>query len=187
MMAQLLSRWPARVSIALALALLAALGYDGLHLARQQAINARIRAEQSQPLAADDPLEVVHAEALRQARDGQSRDAHDLYARVALGAGRDLRLRAEYNHGNLLLREAMEMRQATEVDDGRALPVLELAKEAFRKVLRETPEAWDARYNLERALRLAPEPPEVEEGEGPAPQQRERAPTTMRGDTLGLP
>lgn len=187
MIAQILSRWPARVSIVLAVALLAAAVYDLLLLARQQAINARIRAEQTQTIADNEPLAVVHAEALRQARDGQSRAAHDLYARVALGADRDLRLRAEYNHANLLLREAMNLRQDIEIDDGRALPVLELAKESFRKVLRETPDAWDARYNLERALRLAPEPPEVEEGEGLAPQQRERAPTTMRGDTLGLP
>jgi mxaK protein len=162
----------ARCSIALAVLLLALLAYDGLQLQRQGTVNARILAQGPQALTEHDPLEVVHAEALRRAHVGATREAHDLYAQVALQGSATLRRRAEYNHATLLLREALELREA---DDARAMPVVELAK------------AWDARYNLERALRLAPEPPEVEEGEGPAPQQRERAPTTMRGDSLGLP
>ena len=174
----------ARCSIALAVLLLALLAYDGLRLQRQGTVNARILAQGSQALTEHDPLEVVHAEALRRAHAGATRAAHDLYAQVALQGSVALRRRAEYNHATLLLREALELREA---DDGRTMPVVELAKESYRKVLRDDPDAWDARYNLERALRLAPEPPEVEESEGPMPQQRERAPTTMRGDSLGLP
>jgi mxaK protein len=155
-----------------------------LRLQRQQAVNVRIAAEASQILTEHEPLEVVHAEALRRAHAGKTREAHDLYAQVALNGAAELRRRAEYNHATLLLREALQLREA---DDSRAMPVVELAKESYRKVLREDPDAWDARYNLERALRLAPEPQEVEEGEGPTPMQRERAPTTMRGDSLGLP
>jgi mxaK protein len=52
------------------------------------------------------------------------------------------------------------MRQA--LKDGpdavlRALPLIELAKQSYRGSLRLNPEDWDARYNLERALWLAPE------------------------------
>jgi mxaK protein len=177
----------ARWSIAAALLLLALLAFETWRLQQQQGVNARVLAENPQTLSATDALEVLHAEALRLGHAGKAREAHELYARVAMHGSRELRLRAEYNHANLLLREALALRGDSETDDGRSLPVLELAKESYRKVLREAPEIWDARYNLERALRLAPEPPEVEEGAGPAPRQRERAPTTMRGETLGLP
>jgi mxaK protein len=174
-----------RGSIALAVILLGLLAADALRLWRQHQVNARILAAEAQTLRAGDALEVVHAEALRQAHLGNARAAHDLYARVALGARSELRLRAEYNHANLLLREALALTESG--DEAAAMPLLELAKESYRKVLREQPQVWDARYNLERALRLRPEPPDADEGDAQAPRQRERAPTTMRGDTLGLP
>lgn len=179
------SRHALRASIALAAALLGLLAWDGWCLRQQQALNARILAAAPQLLRADDPPQVAHAEALRQAALGNHRNAHDLYARVALNAHGDLRLRAEYNHANLLLREALRYREDGE--DARAYPLIELAKESYRRVLRAQPDMWDARYNLERALRLLPDAPDPEEGEGPTPLQRERAPTTMRGETLGLP
>ena len=38
-----------------------------------------------------------------------------------------------------------------------ALPLLELAKQSYRGRSASRPASWDARYNLERALWLAPE------------------------------
>jgi mxaK protein len=50
----------------------------------------------------------------------------------------------------------------------------------------ERPDLWDAKFNLELALRLAPDPDPDDTG---APQvlTGERAVTTMRAFTLGLP
>ena len=39
----------------------------------------------------------------------------------------------------------------------RSLPLVEQAKARYRALLRVAPDDWDARYNLERALRVAPE------------------------------
>lgn len=39
----------------------------------------------------------------------------------------------------------------------RSLPLVEQAKARYRTLLRIAPDDWDARYNLERALRVAPE------------------------------
>lgn len=39
----------------------------------------------------------------------------------------------------------------------RSLPLVEQAKAHYRALLRVAPDDWDARYNLERALRVAPE------------------------------
>ncbi len=57
----------------------------------------------------------------------------------------------------------------------------------LREALRLNPQHWDAKYNLERALRLAPERESAIEEGPPLPQNSERAVTTMKAFTLGLP
>src|SRR5262249_7284820 len=66
----------------------------------------------------------------------------------------DLRRVALYDLGNLYLRQALQVGLE---DEGQSLPLLELAKQSYRDLLRRDPDDWDARYNLERTLRLAPE------------------------------
>jgi mxaK protein len=185
---RLAARRAAGLSLLLAALLLGAIAWDAFKLLRSERTNARVTSATAQKLTPQDPLEVVFAQALRLGEGDsaeQVRLAHDLYARVALNAKSELALAAEYNHANLLLREALRLKEQEQ--DAQAAPLIELAKEAYRKVLRERADAWDVRYNLERALRLAPEPADPEEGEAPVPEQRERAATTMRGFSMGLP
>ncbi len=89
-----------------------------------------------------------------------------------------------YNLGNLHLREALKYGPD---EIGRSLPLAELAKTSYREVLRMNPQHWDAKYNLERTLRLAPEREDVMIETPPLPQNSERAVTTMKAFTLGLP
>jgi mxaK protein len=63
----------------------------------------------------------------------------------------------------------------------------ELAKEQYRELLRQDPQHWDARYNLERAQRLQPDPADDGLEPAAAPRERERAATTMRAQSPGLP
>ena len=67
--------------------------------------------------------------------------------------GRD----ARYALANAALREGVR----PEADPVRARAWLELAKQRYRDALRADPDDPDARYNLERALRLAPEGDDV--------------------------
>ncbi len=67
--------------------------------------------------------------------------------------GRD----ARFALANAYLREGMR----PEADPARARAWLELAKQRYRDALRIDPGDADARYNLERALRLAPEGDDV--------------------------
>ncbi len=94
-----------------------------------------------------------------------------------------LRSTALYDLGNLHLREGLR-RHATTPEE--ALPYIELAKQYYRDVLRQRPGDWDARYNLERALWLAPEEEQVAMEAAP-PVPSERAITTMRGGKAALP
>lgn len=77
---------------------------------------------------------------------------------------------AQFNLANAYLRQGM----LSEVTESRRRPMLELAKQRYRDLLRVIPGDWDARYNLERALRLAPENAEKLAGDKGNPIKRVR-------------
>ena len=60
---------------------------------------------------------------------------------------------ARFNLANLYLRQAITAADAGES----STTFVELAKRGYRELLHREPNYWPARYNLERALRLAPE------------------------------
>ena len=108
-----------------------------------------------------------------------------LYRRLADEGDAMSRAAASFDEGNLLVREAL--RQRVRGDDSRSLPLLELAKESYRQALREEPGDWDAKYNLELTLRLAPEPQDEERGASPPPVFVRHSEITQRRMTPGLP
>ena len=92
---------------------------------------------------------------------------------------------ARYNSANLLMRQAMALKQSD--NPGQAIALVELAKQTYRAVLRAEPGHWDARYNYERALRLQPDPEDID---APIPGPRndaERAASRSRGVAAGMP
>jgi mxaK protein len=103
----------------------------------------------------------------------------------ALQSDAQLGSAARYNGANVLMRQALRLHAGPQ--PGQALALVELAKESYRQVLRDNPQRWDARYNLERAQRLVPDPDDIDASAAPAPSQSERAATTMRGYSPGLP
>jgi mxaK protein len=92
---------------------------------------------------------------------------------------------ARYNSANLLMRQALSLRDSDA--QGQALPLIELAKQGYREVLRADPGHWDARYNYERAQRAQPDPDDIDAPIGEPRAQAERSPTTTRGVGGGLP
>ncbi|MGA0609777.1 MxaK protein [Caldimonas sp. KR1-144] len=142
-----------------AAALLAAIAPALWHAARWQralAVSGAMAAASAEapPADADARVQFAHAQALRRAGDADA--ALALYDGLAARqAGSELGEAALYNAGHTLMVQAQEA--MARGDTTRALPLAELAKQRFRALLRERPEAWDARYNLERALQLVPE------------------------------
>ncbi len=149
-------------------------------------INAAIaRASQGDaPMIEQASAESQLARALALSRNGASDAAIRAYKALAQNEREDIRQAALYNLGNLYLREALKD-GATEAV--RYMPLIELAKQSYRSLLRLSGNDWDARHNLELALRLAPEYDEeiVENSEALVP--KERAITTMMGHKLVLP
>ena len=170
----------------LALAVAAAL-FDAVGLWRAAQVNAQIEAGQPVADAPGQPPELrfANAHALAQAQAASAARDAALNRYRALQGDPRVGAAARYNGANLLVRQAVEVHASTQ--PGQAIALLELAKEAYREVLRADPAHWDARYNLERAQRLLPDPDDDDAGPLGEARNRERAVTTMRGYAPGLP
>jgi mxaK protein len=165
-----------------ALACAGLVAYHGIRFYEIKRVNAAIVSARVASFDAAVP-EARFARALALARAGESDVAVKMYKALIEGDRRDLKQGARYNLGNLYMRDALK--------DGaseafRSLPLVELAKQSYRDVLRDEPADWDARYNLARALQLAPEvEQEAEEDEDPAP--KEQSVSTLQGVRIDLP
>lgn len=90
-----------------------------------------------------------------------------------------------YNLGNVYLQQALEKIEAQNALA--AQPLVALAKQAYRQSLALNSQSFDAKYNLELAMRLLPEMDKVDmkdEDEKNAPPQLW---TTLSGTPRGLP
>ena len=172
-------------TVMLMLALLAlAASIDGAHTWRQHRWNKLIASGSVPPADARDvPAQVQFAQAYAQAASGAEEAALHRYR--GLQDDSPLGQAARYNSANLLMHQALVLRAGTE--PGKAIALIELAKEIYRDVLRVDPRHWDARYNLERAQRLLADPDELDAAPPESRRDAERAVTTMRGHSPGLP
>jgi mxaK protein len=173
------TRW----AVALLLGLGGAAAVDALGLWRAQRVNALISAGAAPADVDGVPPELRFALAYAEAASGAGAAALNRYG--ALQGESTLGQAARYNAANLLLRQGMALQASAQ--PGQALALVELAKEGYRDILRHDPLDWPARYNLERAQRLVPDPDEVDEEPPDVKRNAERAATTMRGFSPGLP
>ncbi|WP_238123083.1 MULTISPECIES: hypothetical protein [unclassified Xanthobacter] len=89
---------------------------------------------------------------------------------------------ALYDLGNTRLARAIDLLERMAVDA--AIPEIRLAKENYRATLRHAPSLWDAKYNLDIALRLIRDFPEIERELEEEPRQ---TPKRLWTDLPGLP
>lgn len=169
--------------LALGLAVAAGTGVRWAALARDDALAAAggVAALPLAQVMASPTLRFARAAELAAAEDFEGALAlyRTLYADPRFGSA------ARYNNANLMMREAERQKRADSV--GQAVALLELAKEAYREVLRAEPRHWDARYNFERAQRLQPDPEISTPAIGGPRNDAERASITIRGVPQGLP
>lgn len=97
-----------------------------------------------------------------------------------------LQAKSRYNLGNLYLAQALVEVDAERINQ--AMPLLTLAKQAYRQALTLDSGFWDAKYNLELAMRLLPEfdriSPTEPDDDAAKPSQLW---TTVPGFPRGLP
>ena len=162
-------------------------GWQALHLQQAKHVNAALDGSADDASAPDLP-EARFAQALALARgavSGEQVEAATGAWKALIDGGRDdLRQAALYNLGNLHMREALARGEASAAE---ALPLIELAKQRYRDALRAQPGDWHARYNLERALWLAPEIEHSAASDDEEDPPKERVVTTLQGVRLDLP
>ncbi|MBZ8141823.1 MxaK protein [Rubrivivax gelatinosus] len=166
-----MKRRSAQAAFALATVAAATLAaWQGLQLQRQLRLNEAVAAaaRPDAAVARDAPRELRLAHAAALARAGAFDAAFKAYSGlVEPGGGDRISRHAQYNLGNLVLRQGLATGARSE-----AGPLLELAKQRYRDLLRADPQDWDARYNLERALRAAPEEEDAAPDEDNEPVER---------------
>ncbi len=93
---------------------------------------------------------------------------------------------SRYNLGNTYLAKAMELAESMQINEATALA--SLSKQAYRQALALDSQYWDAKYNLEVAMRLLPEMDRITmQDDEPAPQEKVKLWATVPGFPRGLP
>lgn len=146
--------WTRHAPGLLVVLLAGALLYDGLEWWAAARIDHQIRSGIILPNPARVAPEVAFAQGDTLAAHGDSLRALTRFRQVA-DRGGPLAAAALYNIGNLHLRQALAARSAGQ--KAQSLALFELAKQSYRDALALDPGYWDAKYNLERTLRLAPD------------------------------
>jgi mxaK protein len=162
---------------AAALACAAAVLVNGLRLRQAAQINRAIAAaaqkpaeQDPAPAPADAPREMRLARAVALAQAGAYDAAFKAYGGLIQHDPLDaIGRQALYDLGNMHLRQGIGADASAP-----AMPMVELAKQRYRDLLRVDPDDWDARYNLERALRLAPEEQAPQAAQDNVPVERRR-------------
>ncbi len=90
-----------------------------------------------------------------------------------------------FNLGNARLRQAFDL--ITNEDLSGAIPFVNLAKRDFRRVLELEPDNWNAKYNLDVAMRLVRDYPLGQENEGDTLPASKQLWPDMPGIPEGLP
>ncbi|HET8807080.1 MAG TPA: MxaK protein [Methylophaga sp.] len=130
---------------------------SGYQLWQQAQINDFIADPAAYETIPDDPR--AH---FAKAQQLEMQEEHELALEqltLVLGyAGNPLMADAYFNRGNINLRKALTMTKS----DARHIPLIELAKQDYRSALLLQPSMWDARYNLEVALRVVSEDPDID-------------------------
>ncbi|CAN7405651.1 hypothetical protein LJR230_002466 [Trinickia sp. LjRoot230] len=164
-------------------------GYDAVRLVQAKRVDgelaaiaarlptstsASVSASHAQTTVEDDaarshdarPVQLAHAIAL--SRAGQYAAATSAYeALIGDGPLDEIGRAALFDLANMALRQGA----GDAADALRSPQLVEQAKARYRTLLRAAPDDWDARYNLERALRVAPENPADLESEQTATRQ----------------
>ncbi|MDR3380515.1 MxaK protein [Cupriavidus basilensis] len=132
---------------------------QAIQLRKAARINQAVASAKANASAAADVPEARLAQAGALAEAGQHDAALAVYnSLIQRGRTDALGQAALFNLGNMFLRNA---RETAANDAFQAQALVELAKQRYRDLLRADPGDWDARYNLERALWLAPEAQDV--------------------------
>lgn len=164
--------------IAILFALILAVCYDGIHLVYDQRFNDALATGGAARFNGRDDArrQFAKAYALQQQQDFKA--TVQAYAAIDAPLHSQLQMDIKFDLANLYFREAIQLREIGSND--LAMPLIELAKQNYREILRIDSGHWDAKYNLELALILAPDMDPVDALEEVNPERSPRALTKIQ-------
>ncbi|MGA0561464.1 hypothetical protein ACO2RV_03360 [Ancylobacter sp. VNQ12] len=147
---------------------------------------AALSAGRDLPVRANDRPELLFARLAFLSTRDRFDEAQPLMNRIAASGNRAIASAAYYDLSNARLRAAISHLEINEIDP--AVPLVRLAKEGYRRALALDPGFWDAKYNLDIAMRLVRDFPQIEtSGEELPPEAAKRLWTDLPGLPRGLP
>ena len=153
---------------------------------RANAAIAALETGHDIPVAEDARPELVFARLAFLTRRDRFDEAQPLMNRIAAAGDDRVAAAAYYDLSNARLRAAIGHLETNDIDP--AVPLVRLAKEGYRRALVLDPGFWDAKYNLDIAMRLVRDFPEIEtSGEELPPEAAKRLWTDLPGVPRGLP
>jgi mxaK protein len=119
-------------------------------------------------------------------QQGLFEEAVDAYGKAERMVAPNFVKVVHYNMGNLYLEQAIATAEQMGID--RATALADVAKDLYRTALKQDPQFWAAKYNLEAAQRLSRDLPlgDLQES-GAAEESSEELWSAMPGFPLGLP
>ncbi len=106
-------------------------------------------------------------------QEGEFEQALQTYAHIETSEHAEFRAAVKYNMANLYLQKASLAERRGDHD--LVIPLIELAKQIYRELLRENSNDWQAKYNLERALQLLPDVEEQQPADEVMPERSPQA------------
>ncbi len=148
---------------AILLGLILAIIAEAGHVTRIRQINLAIGKPEAIVVEEDSPVEIIFAKAWHLSHNGEFQEALRLYNSIEQRVTREKFEQVKYNMGHIYLTEAARYWNEQGVwAYSQVVTWSALAQKEFRDVLVVNPSNWDARFNLEFALRISPPPREVE-------------------------
>ncbi len=178
--------WTSVAVLAVALAGAALAGWRLVVAARDNAAIRALAAGTDLPLAAGAGPAAAMARLHFLLRRDRLDEARPVLAAVVAQGSPAQAAAALYDTANARLRKAFEHLEVGQIDP--AIPLVRLAKDSYRRALLIDPQFWDAKYNLDIAMRLVRDFPQLDqEGEEPPPDAAKRLWTDLPGIPKGLP
>ena len=134
------------------------IGQIGYALWQTNKINAFINGDVESELVPDN-FKAQFSQAFRDVEQDKPELALERLTRVLETDDPELKAAAYFNRGNIHLREA----QAMAAEDIARISLVGLAKQDYRNALLLNSSLWDVRFNLELALLMVPEEPQMED------------------------
>jgi len=131
-------------------------------------------------------LEIQLARATYLKNKHRYKEAQSSLSQIINQGSQKIQAISRYNLGNIYLEEAMELAEAMQINEATSLAAL--AKQSYRQALQLDSRYWDAKYNLEVAMRLLPEMDRIMmQKDEPITEKKAKLWATVPGFPRGLP